>query len=325
MVHRAGAVDDRDFGVGHVGADQRGQGVVFDQDCSRFGLELSASANPRASLRVSGSRLALLARAAVTPLASTIPVTPSNIAGTPVARSGPISRVKVFAARAKPRKNALTMPGRILHRRALYVALDRKALRSTARRLPATRPGTAAARRARRARAFPFADGAVDCGGCLGRRVVALRHRCRGRLFGAARIVRRRCQPRFTRSDRRDRDHRGLRARTPRVPALLRSGHQSRRARNVAAQLVERRLLRCLDGRVRLHRRSADGNRRRALGRCGHRRSRRCVRRFGAARHRDHRHLRDPGRRGAVRGRSLAALAPRPDRCRDRIGDPANV
>jgi hypothetical protein len=91
MIHRAGAVHDVDVGIGKLGADERAQRVVGDHDCNRTGGGFIASANPRASLKVSGKRGDAFERAAATPLANTMPLTPIKIAGTPVARSGPIS------------------------------------------------------------------------------------------------------------------------------------------------------------------------------------------------------------------------------------------
>src|ERR1700728_1235131 len=106
MVHRAGSVVDVHLGVGQSFDDEAGQGVVVDHDFRRGERALSASAKLRASPRVSGRRLAPLASAAVTPLAKMTPVTPSRMAGTPLARNGPTSIVNVRCTRAKPRRNA---------------------------------------------------------------------------------------------------------------------------------------------------------------------------------------------------------------------------
>ena len=65
----------------------------------------------------------------MTPLASTIPVTPIKIAGTPVARNGPTSIVKVRCSRATPRKKA-RMPRPRLFIVTMYVALRQKAWHS---------------------------------------------------------------------------------------------------------------------------------------------------------------------------------------------------
>src|SRR5579863_7562871 len=88
MIHRSRTVHDAYLGVGQLGSNQTGQCDIVDH-AFRRARALSASANPRASLRVSGNRFAPLDRAAVTPDASTIPETPSRSAGTPVARKGP--------------------------------------------------------------------------------------------------------------------------------------------------------------------------------------------------------------------------------------------
>src|SRR5580700_5213 len=107
MIHRSGTVEDADLRIGEFGTNEIGQRAVFDHERS-LGEEPepSASASPRASPSVSGRRVAPLLKAAVTPLARTMPVTPSRTAGMPLARRGPISIVKVRWTRARPRKNA---------------------------------------------------------------------------------------------------------------------------------------------------------------------------------------------------------------------------
>src|ERR1700683_2259396 len=95
MVHRTGPVVDAHLGVGQSVDDEAGQRVVVDHDFKRGEPALSASAKLRASPRVSGRRLAPLASAAVTPLARMIPVTPTRMAGTPLARNGPSSILNV--------------------------------------------------------------------------------------------------------------------------------------------------------------------------------------------------------------------------------------
>jgi outer membrane cobalamin receptor len=106
VIHRSGAIDDTHLGVGEVGADQILQRFVADHDFKRGAPAFNASANPRASPKVSGSRVAPFVSAAVTPLAKMMPVTPKRIAGAPLARIGPISIVKLRCNRARPRKNA---------------------------------------------------------------------------------------------------------------------------------------------------------------------------------------------------------------------------
>src|SRR6516162_10253020 len=129
MIHRSGAIEDADLRIRKFGENETLEHLGFDHAFRRGEREFSASANPRASLNVSGSRVAPFASAAVTPLARTIPVTPTRIAGTPLARIGPISMAKVRCNRAIPRKNAR----RVLAR--LFIAN-----RSTSQR--ARRPGT---------------------------------------------------------------------------------------------------------------------------------------------------------------------------------------
>src|SRR5579871_6243737 len=96
VIHRARAIDDADLGVGNPCAYELSQRAVIDHDARRCERpELSASARPRASPSVSGRRVAPLESAIVTPLATRMPVTPIKIAGTPVARTGPTSIVKL--------------------------------------------------------------------------------------------------------------------------------------------------------------------------------------------------------------------------------------
>src|SRR5690349_18669949 len=114
MVHRARAVHDAHFGVGNSRTDQLRQRAVVDHDFRRGECpELSASARPRASPSVSGRRVAPLESAIVTPLATRMPVTPTKIAGTPLARNGPTSIVKVCCTRARPRKKARRLLARL--------------------------------------------------------------------------------------------------------------------------------------------------------------------------------------------------------------------
>src|SRR5580692_60186 len=113
VVHRAGAIVDAHFGVGQSVDDEAGQRAVVDHDFKRGERALSASAKLRASPRVSGRRLAPLASAAVTPLARMIPVTPSRMAGTPLARNGPTSIVNVRCTRATPRRSARSTRARL--------------------------------------------------------------------------------------------------------------------------------------------------------------------------------------------------------------------
>src|ERR1700722_5016767 len=106
VVPRARSIVNAYLGIGQRADDKAGQRIVFDHDFKRGERALSASAKLRASPRVSGRRLAPLASAAVTPLAKMTPVTPSRMAGTPLARNGPTSIVNVRCTRAKPRRNA---------------------------------------------------------------------------------------------------------------------------------------------------------------------------------------------------------------------------
>src|SRR5580658_6655524 len=113
MVHRAGPVVDAHLSVGQSVDDEAGQCLVVDHDFKRGEPALSASAKLRASPRVSGRRLAPLASAAVTPLAKMMPVTPTRMAGTPLARNGPTSIVNDRCRRAIPRKIARSTRARL--------------------------------------------------------------------------------------------------------------------------------------------------------------------------------------------------------------------
>src|ERR1700756_2803701 len=78
------------------------------QGFKRGRSDRNASANPRASRMVSGSRPAARPSMAATPLAAMMPVTATKTAGMPVALTGPISIVNVRWVRAMPRKTART-------------------------------------------------------------------------------------------------------------------------------------------------------------------------------------------------------------------------
>ena len=103
-----------DLGIGNLRADQRGKSVVIDHDfsygSSADGRRATFLPTRAPRVRVSGSRSALSRQQAATPLASTMPVTPTNIAGTPVARTGPIWMVKVSCVRRMPLNTARTIP-----------------------------------------------------------------------------------------------------------------------------------------------------------------------------------------------------------------------
>src|SRR6185437_9759292 len=88
VIHRAGAVEDLYLRVRQARADQSRQRVVVDHDFKRKRAFI-ASANPRASPRVSGSLGAPFASAAATPEARTIPQMPIRTAGRPLARNAP--------------------------------------------------------------------------------------------------------------------------------------------------------------------------------------------------------------------------------------------
>lgn len=135
VVHRSGAVEDPDLGVGEPGANEIGERLVFDHDFNR-GCTFNASASPRASPSVSGRRIAPFESAAVTPPARTIPEMPTKIAGTPLARSGPISSLNVLCTRATPRKKARTLLDRLFIT-AFYVGSLWKAWRVRAGELKA--------------------------------------------------------------------------------------------------------------------------------------------------------------------------------------------
>src|SRR5581483_2510520 len=106
VIHRSRPVVDANLGVGQLLANQIGQRCVVDHDFKRGDPPVNVCANPRASPRVSGRRLALWLSALVIPLARMMPLAPIRIAGTPVARNGPISMVKLFCSFAAPRKKA---------------------------------------------------------------------------------------------------------------------------------------------------------------------------------------------------------------------------
>src|SRR5579875_3670150 len=104
VVHRSGAIEDLHVSVGQARADQLGERCIIDHERKRGGAVI-ASANPRAALKVSGSRCAFWTSAYVTPRARTMPATPIITAGTPDARTGPIRIWNVRWTRATPRKN----------------------------------------------------------------------------------------------------------------------------------------------------------------------------------------------------------------------------
>lgn len=180
-------------------------------------------------------------------------------------------------------------------------------------------------RRARLARPIPLADSDDDRFGDSSCGFVALRHRRRGRLSGAARVLRRRRQPWIARMDRRNRTRCRRCNRAARFAPLLRRRQRPRRARAPPTELVEGRT----DGRDRrrlgMHSRPGDGGCRRLGVRRTRRRSRRRVRGFDCAGRRNVGTLRRLGRVRVLRDRALAVLASRTLRCRDRVGDRANL
>src|SRR5579872_3969802 len=96
MIERSRTIRYFDLSVGNLGANERCERIRLDHACNRGLSCCSAAASFRASPSMSGIRSPLRTKKFAAPAARTIPLTATKIAGTPCARIGPASSVKVF-------------------------------------------------------------------------------------------------------------------------------------------------------------------------------------------------------------------------------------